>query len=44
MKGQGIVQLYAMLALKRSGAKLNRDIVFIGNSDEEMDGLGATSS
>ena len=42
MKGQGIVQLYAMLALKRSGAKLNRDIVFIGNSDEEMEGLGAT--
>jgi acetylornithine deacetylase/succinyl-diaminopimelate desuccinylase-like protein len=43
MKGQGIVQLYALLALKRSGAKLNRDIVFIGNSDEEMEGLGATA-
>ena len=41
MKGQTIVQLYAMLALKRSGAKLNRDIVFIGNSDEELGGLGA---
>ena len=41
MKGIGIVQLYAMLALKRSGALLDRDIVFIANSDEEMEGLGA---
>ena len=41
MKGQGIVQLFAMLALKRSGAKLDRDIVFIANSDEELGGLGA---
>ena len=41
MKGQTIAQLYAMLALKRSGALLNRDIVFIGNSDEELGGLGA---
>jgi acetylornithine deacetylase/succinyl-diaminopimelate desuccinylase-like protein len=41
MKGIGIVQLYTMLALKRSGALLNRDIVFIANSDEEMGGLGA---
>jgi acetylornithine deacetylase/succinyl-diaminopimelate desuccinylase-like protein len=43
MKGQTIAQLYAMLALKRSGALLNRDIVFIGNSDEELGGLGATT-
>lgn len=43
MKSQGIVQLYAMLALKRSGAKLNRDIVFIGNSDEELGGTGAVT-
>ncbi len=43
MKGDGIVQLFAMLALKRSGAKLNRDIVFIGNSDEELGGIGATT-
>lgn len=41
MKGIGIVQLYAMIALKRSGAVLDRDIVFIANSDEEMAGLGA---
>ncbi|HUO51898.1 MAG TPA: M20/M25/M40 family metallo-hydrolase [Gemmatimonadaceae bacterium] len=41
MKSTGIVQLYAMLALKRSGVPLNRDIVFIGNSDEELEGLGA---
>jgi acetylornithine deacetylase/succinyl-diaminopimelate desuccinylase-like protein len=43
MKGQTIAQLYAMLALKRSGALLNRDVVFIGNSDEELGGLGATT-
>jgi acetylornithine deacetylase/succinyl-diaminopimelate desuccinylase-like protein len=41
MKGQGVVQLMAMIALKRSGVPLNRDIVFIGNSDEEFDGQGA---
>ncbi|MEO7040525.1 MAG: M20/M25/M40 family metallo-hydrolase, partial [Gemmatimonadaceae bacterium] len=31
MKGQAIAQLMAMIALKRSGIPLNRDIVFIGN-------------
>jgi acetylornithine deacetylase/succinyl-diaminopimelate desuccinylase-like protein len=41
MKGQGIAQLMAMIALKRSGAPLNRDIVFIGNSDEELGSTGA---
>jgi acetylornithine deacetylase/succinyl-diaminopimelate desuccinylase-like protein len=41
MKGQAMVQLMAMIALKRSGAKLNRDIVFIGNADEESGGTGA---
>jgi acetylornithine deacetylase/succinyl-diaminopimelate desuccinylase-like protein len=41
MKGQGIVHLMAMIALKRSGVRLNRDIVFIGNSDEEFGGEGA---
>jgi acetylornithine deacetylase/succinyl-diaminopimelate desuccinylase-like protein len=41
MKGQGIVHLMAMIALKRSGVPLNRDIVFIGNSDEEFGGEGA---
>jgi len=41
MKGQAIAQLMAMIALKRSGVPLNRDIVFIGNADEEFDGSGA---
>jgi acetylornithine deacetylase/succinyl-diaminopimelate desuccinylase-like protein len=41
MKSEGIAQLYAMLALKHSGVTLNRDIVFIGNSDEELGGTGA---
>ncbi|MDB4911145.1 MAG: hypothetical protein JWO39_1968 [Gemmatimonadetes bacterium] len=41
MKGQGIMHLMAMIALKRSGVPLNRDIVFIGNSDEEFGGDGA---
>ncbi|HEV8214602.1 MAG TPA: M20/M25/M40 family metallo-hydrolase [Gemmatimonadaceae bacterium] len=38
-KGQGIAHLVAMLALKRSGIALTRDIVFIANADEEL--LGA---
>lgn len=41
MKGEGIVHLMAMIALKRSSVPLNRDIVFIANSDEELDGIGA---
>jgi acetylornithine deacetylase/succinyl-diaminopimelate desuccinylase-like protein len=41
MKGQGMIQLMAMIALKRSGVPLNRDIVFIGNADEESGGSGA---
>ena len=41
MKGQGMVQLMAMIALKRSGVVLNRDIVFIGNADEESGGSGS---
>jgi acetylornithine deacetylase/succinyl-diaminopimelate desuccinylase-like protein len=41
MKGEGIVHLMAMLALKRSGAPLTRDIVFIANSDEELGSTGA---
>ena len=41
MKGEGIVQLMAMIALKRSGVPLTRDIVFIGNSDEEAGSTGA---
>lgn len=41
MKGEGIIQLMAMIAMKRSGVPLNRDIVFIGNADEELGGTGA---
>jgi acetylornithine deacetylase/succinyl-diaminopimelate desuccinylase-like protein len=41
MKGEGMVQLMAMVALKRSGVRLSRDIVFIGNADEELGGTGA---
>ena len=41
MKGDGIMHLMAMIALKRAGVQLNRDIVFIGNSDEELGSTGA---
>jgi acetylornithine deacetylase/succinyl-diaminopimelate desuccinylase-like protein len=41
MKGEGIVQLMAMIAIKRSGMPLVRDIVFIGNADEEAGSTGA---
>jgi acetylornithine deacetylase/succinyl-diaminopimelate desuccinylase-like protein len=41
MKGHGIVQLMALIAIKRAGIVLDRDIVYIGNADEESDGLGA---
>jgi len=41
MKSNGIAQLMAMIALKRSGVPLTRDIVFIGNSDEELNSTGA---
>ena len=41
MKGIGIVQLMAMVALERSGVHRTRDIVFIGNSDEELGSTGA---
>jgi acetylornithine deacetylase/succinyl-diaminopimelate desuccinylase-like protein len=40
MKGAGVAQLMAMIALKRSGVPLTRDIVFIGNSDEELTSTG----
>ena len=41
MKGEGIVQLMTMIAIKRSGVPLTRDIVFIGNADEELNSTGA---
>ncbi|MEP6572328.1 MAG: M20/M25/M40 family metallo-hydrolase [Gemmatimonadota bacterium] len=41
MKGHGIIQLMAFIAIKRAGIPLDRDIVYIANADEETDGLGA---
>lgn len=41
MKGEGIVQLMTMIAIRRSGLPLTRDIVFIGNADEELGSTGA---
>jgi acetylornithine deacetylase/succinyl-diaminopimelate desuccinylase-like protein len=41
MKGHGIIQLMAFIAIKRSGVVLHRDLVYIGNADEETDGRGA---
>ena len=43
MKGDGVAHLMAMLALKRSGARLTRDIVYIANADEELGSTGAVA-
>jgi acetylornithine deacetylase/succinyl-diaminopimelate desuccinylase-like protein len=43
MKGQGIAHLMAMIALKRSGAPLTRDLVFIANTNEENGATGAAA-
>lgn len=40
MKSEGIMHLMAMIALKRSGVTLNRDIVYIANADEEFTSTG----
>jgi acetylornithine deacetylase/succinyl-diaminopimelate desuccinylase-like protein len=40
MKGSGIAQLMALMAIKRSGVPLTRDIVYIGNADEELTSTG----
>ncbi|HEU0053600.1 MAG TPA: M20/M25/M40 family metallo-hydrolase [Longimicrobium sp.] len=42
MKGDGVAYLMAMIALKRSGVPLTRDLVYIGNADEELGSTGAT--
>ncbi|HEY9776952.1 MAG TPA: M20/M25/M40 family metallo-hydrolase [Planktothrix sp.] len=36
MKDMGIMELEAMLMLKKSGVTLDRDIIFLGTPDEEM--------
>jgi acetylornithine deacetylase/succinyl-diaminopimelate desuccinylase-like protein len=41
MKGEGITHLMALVALKRSGVPLTRDIVFVANADEELGSTGA---
>jgi|KBSMisStandDraft_5_1062788.scaffolds.fasta_scaffold14395_3 acetylornithine deacetylase/succinyl-diaminopimelate desuccinylase-like protein len=42
MKGLGVLQLMAMLALKRQGVPLQADIIFLGTADEEAGGqMGA---
>ena len=41
MKGEGIVHLMALIAIKRSGVPLSRDIVFVANADEELGSTGA---
>ena len=42
MKGSAILELAAMLALKRQNARLRGDIIFLGTADEEAGGaLGA---
>ncbi len=42
VKGMGIVELMAMLALKRQGVPLKSDVVFLGTADEEAGGaMGA---
>jgi acetylornithine deacetylase/succinyl-diaminopimelate desuccinylase-like protein len=40
MKGEAVAHLMAMIALKRSGVPLNRDLVFIANADEEFTSTG----
>jgi acetylornithine deacetylase/succinyl-diaminopimelate desuccinylase-like protein len=41
MKGHGIIQLMAFIALKRAGVALDRELVYVGNADEEIGGLGS---
>ncbi len=40
MKGEGVAHLMALIALKRSGVPLTRDIVFVANADEELGSRG----
>jgi acetylornithine deacetylase/succinyl-diaminopimelate desuccinylase-like protein len=41
MKAEGILQLVTLLRLKREGVALDRDVIFLGTADEEVDFLGA---
>jgi acetylornithine deacetylase/succinyl-diaminopimelate desuccinylase-like protein len=37
-KGMGVIEAMAMLVLKRSGAELSRDVLFVGTAGEETGG------
>ena len=37
-KGPGVIELMAMLAIKRAGILLNRDVLFVATGDEEEGG------
>jgi acetylornithine deacetylase/succinyl-diaminopimelate desuccinylase-like protein len=41
MKGTAIVQLMTMIALKRRGTPLSRDVILVANADEETYSTGA---
>jgi acetylornithine deacetylase/succinyl-diaminopimelate desuccinylase-like protein len=41
MKGQGIVEAMTLIALKRRGVPLARDLILIANADEETGSAGA---
>jgi acetylornithine deacetylase/succinyl-diaminopimelate desuccinylase-like protein len=44
MKGHGIIQLMAFIALKRAGVPLTRELVYVGNADEEIGGSAPAPS
>jgi acetylornithine deacetylase/succinyl-diaminopimelate desuccinylase-like protein len=41
MKGAAVVELMTMIALKRRGVPLSRDVILIANADEETSSTGA---
>lgn len=41
MKGTGIVELMTLIALKRRGVPLSRDVILVANADEETNSSGA---
>ena len=41
MKSEGIAQIMAVVALKRGGVPLTRDLVIVANADEELGSTGA---
>jgi acetylornithine deacetylase/succinyl-diaminopimelate desuccinylase-like protein len=40
MKQEGLAQLVVMVMLKREGVHLDRDVILLATSDEEVDGIG----